>query len=874
MVRAKTLVSVLLLLLLAGCGTTPAPAPEKTGNAGDIVPGDADKAKVDPSLADRYASSSRRITYVSHDGVWDSTHHVSAALYVPKGQPPPDGFPIVALGRSVPGTGPDCMSSGLGGTDTPMVARLLQAGYVVVIPDYQGFGRPLAAEPTFHPFLDSTTGAQNMVDAVHAIHNIVPHVSTKWVAMGTGQGGQAAWAANELSGSYGYATLAGTVSISPTVDVGGLIDAAVTGTLTPPQALAYIAYLNALSKEYPGDFNLADYRSGIIAENWDLLLGCQVDRAADRGAIIARAAPDDLRPATDVALAILRGYAAKTNLPQGPAKAPMFVAFGTRDLLTPGDRMQRAVRKACRFGDAITIDQADGAAVVDPAEVVRWIGGRFAGNPVSDDCLALADPGRTPPEPAAIVLPEGASRQTPNDDPAGRDRSPSLLDGWLPTAIQVLTAAAVIGAAGWRSRRWRLRWLPSAAGAGLIIAAVAYGYVGHQGWGEGTPWAMWMWIAVGGFAVAVLVLGWPRAPWWRRSLSVLAVLLAVISAAGTLNASLGYLPTVRAAWDRATGDQPSDWISESKLSAMVAGHAQPAAGTVVSIKTPQAGSGFVHRDEFVYLPPAWFGSGPRPRLPVIMMIGAEFSHPTDWLNAGDALTVLDDFAADHHGVAPVVVFPDSTGAFSNDTECVNGPRGNAADHLTKDVVPYVVSRFGVSADPANWGLLGWSTGGTCAVTLSVRHPELFGALVDLDGALGPNAGDKEQTIARLFGGDAGAWAAFDPKTVVQAHGRYQGLSAWLGVSAQTPTVHHAASTRPPDNAAVVEWDTSSEDYARTAGQLCRLLSAHGIECSVTSYAGGHSFPSAARGMADALPWIAGKIGTPGVPRIPLPGAPG
>ena len=37
----------------------------------------------------------------------------------------------------------------------------------------------------------------------------------------------------------------------------------------------------------------------------------------------------------------------------------------------------------------------------------------------------------------------------------------------------------------------------------------------------------------------------------------------------------------------------------------------------------------------------------------------------------------------------MLVFVDSGGAFNNDTECVNGTRGNAADHLTKDVVPFM-----------------------------------------------------------------------------------------------------------------------------------------------------------------------------------------
>ena len=101
----------------------------------------------------------------------------------------------------------------------------------------------------------------------------------------------------------------------------------------------------------------------------------------------------------------------------------------------------------------------------------------------------------------------------------------------------------------------------------------------------------------------------------------------------------------------------------------------------------------------------------------------------------------------HNGNAPVLVFVDSGGAFNNDTECVNGIRGNAADHLTKDVVPFMVSNFGVSPDRSSWGVAGWSMGGTCAVDLTVMHPDMFSAFVDVAGDFFPNAGNKAQTIA-------------------------------------------------------------------------------------------------------------------------------
>ncbi|MBL3747930.1 hypothetical protein IQ261_27120, partial [Mycobacteroides abscessus subsp. massiliense] len=181
---------------------------------------------------------------------------------------------------------------------------------------------------------------------------------------------------------------------------------------------------------------------------------------------------------------------------------------------------------------------------------------------------------------------------------------------------------------------------------------------------------------------------------------------------------------------------------------------------------PADASGFKHRGEYVYLPPAWFAGETPPRLPVVMMIAGEFNTPADWVRTGNATKMIDDYAASHAGQAPIFVFVDVAGSFNNDTECVNGPRGNAADHLTEDVRPYVVSEFDSSPDPANWAVVGWSMGGTCAVDLMVMHPDLFSTFVDIAGDHGPTAGTKQQTIDRLYGGDAAQWDAFDPRTVM------------------------------------------------------------------------------------------------------------
>jgi S-formylglutathione hydrolase FrmB len=451
--------------------------------------------------------------------------------------------------------------------------------------------------------------------------------------------------------------------------------------------------------------------------------------------------------------------------------------------------------------------------------------------------------------------------------------NPALTVGWLPVVIQVLSTAFLLVGLGWRSRRWRLRWVPVAAATGVASASAAYWFVDFEALAEDrAPIVLWLWISLAGAAIVVAVAGWRGARWWRRGASVVAIPLCLLCVALALDTWTGYLPTLSSAWNRVIGATLPDNTDGPTAWAMLRRKEKPAHGVMASVKIPADASGFRHRDELVYLPPAWFASDPPPQLPAVIMVGGEFGYPTDWPTTGDAQRTADGFAASHHGNAPVLVFSDTSGEFTNDTECVNGIRGNAADHLTKDIVPFIVSDFGASPDSAHWGIVGFSTGGTCALLTTAMHPDLVSTFVDIDGFMRPNAGSREQTIARLYGGDAAAYAAFDPTTVMTSHGAYTGIAGWFGVSGPVPTTYRAAGSVAPSTAADPD-SIDAEDHGAVANDLCSLASSAGIECAVTGQDGRHDWSTAASVFAAALPWLAGRLGTPTVAATSLPGAP-
>ena len=440
----------------------------------------------------------------------------------------------------------------------------------------------------------------------------------------------------------------------------------------------------------------------------------------------------------------------------------------------------------------------------------------------------------------------------------------SLLGGWLPRTVELVALSVVVAVVGWRTKRWRLLWLPPSVALGVIGALATRTYVNSEALAsDPAPIQLWLWTGVFLATVAVAAFGWRGARWWLRALSLLAIPLTLLAALLSVNRWVGYYPTVPAAWNALIAAPLPDEIEPDSIASLR--NTTPETGKLVKVDIPDTASGFKHRSEYVYLPPAWFAGSAPPILPTVMMIAGEFNTPADWMRSGNAIPVIDDYSRSHGGKTPIFVFVDSGGSFNNDTECVNGPRGQAADHLTRDVRPFVVAQFGASADSAAWGVVGWSMGGTCAVDLTVMHPDLFHAFVDIAGDHGPTAGTKQQTVERLYAGDARQWNHYDPAMVMAEHGHYAGVAGWFAdaASVATSTSNQGGHPARPQSTAPLGYGGHDvwpdNDRADASNDLCRAAWAVNIDCSVHSTPSGHTWQFATQSFAEALPWLDAQL---------------
>ncbi|MCX4097162.1 lipase family protein [Nocardia sp. alder85J] len=265
--------------------------------------------------------------------------HVSGALFVPSGKPPPEGWPIIAYDHGTTGLGVNCggITNPVYGSDREdeFLRYFLAHGFAVVAPDYVGLGR-FATGP--HPYLEIRSEAAATIDLVRAARTANPRLSRTWATFGASQGGQAAlgtaWVQQTVAPDLDFR---GAVADDPESDVEKLI-VAIGGPHVPDIPLltgpttGFVAMILAGLRAARPDLNVNDYLTPLGRELLDGIGGLCLLDIADRtkdikiGTLLSRPlGDDDFRSAIEEYM----------EVPTSGYDAPVLLLLNATDTIVP-----------------------------------------------------------------------------------------------------------------------------------------------------------------------------------------------------------------------------------------------------------------------------------------------------------------------------------------------------------------------------------------------------------------------------------------------------------------------------------------------------------------------------------------------------------
>lgn len=365
----------------------------------------------------------------------------------------------------------------------------------------------------------------------------------------------------------------------------------------------------------------------------------------------------------------------------------------------------------------------------------------------------------------------------------------SLMHGWLPTGLFSLTGLCLIILlfTGSKSTKITGKRHPyfialliqlGAALLALLIGGVIVWLISDVFlvFGVSLGALVMISIAIGfgllGFTIASAIMARPL----KRTLAIITTILILLSTALRVDMVYGEYTTIGSIFGMNSFPKLKSFAPKNRQISIQQWYrmAQKASlpklasqGVTRSVTIPSHNSHFQARTAIVYLPPAALVKNP-PQLPIMIMLAGQPGSPSRFFNASDIVALLNKYAHEHHGLAPIVLSPDQNGATTHNSLCANTPvYGNAETYLTKDVPDWVRTHLPVSKDPKMWMMGGFSQGGTCATQLVPAYPKIFGSIFSAGGELAPTYKNRQETIARYFHGDSQRYEQHVPATIMR-----------------------------------------------------------------------------------------------------------
>jgi enterochelin esterase-like enzyme len=238
---------------------------------------------------------------------------------------------------------------------------------------------------------------------------------------------------------------------------------------------------------------------------------------------------------------------------------------------------------------------------------------------------------------------------------------------------------------------------------------------------------------------------------------------------------------------------------------------------------------------YVYLPPEYFQPRYRTRtFPAVTVLTGYPGTARALIKGLHFPQTANRLVREGRSQPMILVMLRPTVAPPRDTECVDVPGGPQTESFfAKDLPEAVSDHYRVGTSPRNWGVIGDSTGGYCALKLAVHHPG-----TDAAGAgLSPYyKAPTDRTTGDLFHGDK--------------------------VLRDSADLRWYLRNRPaPDTSLLVTSSKEGESNYKATLDFIDLVKSKGLTriSSIILDSGGHNFNTWRREIPATLQWISGRL---------------
>jgi len=239
----------------------------------------------------------------------------------------------------------------------------------------------------------------------------------------------------------------------------------------------------------------------------------------------------------------------------------------------------------------------------------------------------------------------------------------------------------------------------------------------------------------------------------------------------------------------------------------------------------------------VLLPPS-YGSEPGRRYPVLYFLHDGYGNVDTLESSGVAAQIRARMAAKSLPEF-LLVAPGAPGAWFSDSR---DGRRRYEEFLTRDLLEEVRKRYRVLGGKRNRAITGISMGGYGAFKLALKHPELFGAVSSLSGALIPMEWD-----------DLPRYNAFARWTMKRVFGSTREDNT-LAANDVWVILGKTRFDAPPFAAHLRAGTKDIYGLNGVAAQFGSSLTDHGVPATVVLEPGGHDWDYWRRAMMPLLQW--------------------